>query len=193
MTVFANGKPIVFKNSQGKVNTFDVCLTPPFAIPIPFVNTAQALDLDKCAQTVFINNFPVAHEKSIFKKTSGDEGGLFLGVTSATMGSTAKFLKGSPDVFVEGFAVVRHGDLVVSNNNNTPSAPFVQPGMEMPPQLKAQYEVQKKIKPTPYIHDFHVIGLHANTLEQSCGFTKEAAVTTMLGGTGDKDEENNHG
>jgi hypothetical protein len=186
MTVFANGKPIVHQGAKGKATFIDVCLTPPLGIPIPFSNLAQTEDLDKCAQTVFINNKPIAHEKSIFKKTSGDEGGI-AGVASGTINSIAKFLKGSPDVFVEDFAVVRHGDLVVSNNNNTPSSPIVVPGMEMPPQLKSQYDAQKKTKPTPYVKDVDMIGANLNTLDQMCGFTDDLAITNQLGGNNNEE------
>lgn len=44
----------------------------------------------------------------------------------------AEFISSSTNVFIEGMPAVRQGDLMVSNNKNTPPMPLVQPGAGMP-------------------------------------------------------------
>lgn len=167
MTVIVNGRTAVHQKSNGKLHTTDVCLTPPYAIPVPFSNVAQSKHLQKGARTVFINGNPIAHKKSIFYKSSGDEGGLMLGIRSASIGAKAEFLQGSPNVFCEGFAVVRQLDKMVSNNRNTAPQHLMQPGAGVPAGIQNKMDKLSKQQQTNYVYDTEALGDetigHSNT------------------------------
>lgn len=127
MAVLINGKTAVHKNSNGTLVTQDICLTGPASIPVVYINVAKSSDADKTAKTVFINGNPICHKNSIFSKSKGDEGGDRKGIKSGTICGKAEFITGSPDIFIEGIAAVRQGDLMVSNNRNTLPAQLWQP------------------------------------------------------------------
>lgn len=158
MTVIVNGRTAVHQKSNGKLHTTDVCLTPPYAIPIPFSNVAQSQHVQKAARNVFINGNPMAHKKSIFYKSSGDEGGLMMGISSASIGGKAEFLQGSPNVFCEGFAAVRQLDKMVSNNRNTAPEPLMQPGAGVPASVQAKLDKLNQQQQTNYVLDTESLG-----------------------------------
>lgn len=158
MAVIINGRTAVHQKSKGKLHTTDVCLTPPHAIPIPYSNLAESKDLQKTARTVFINGYPMAHKKSVFYKSSGDEGGTMMGIKSQTIGGKAEFLQGSPNVFCEGFPAARQLDKMVSNNRNTAPQPLMQPGGRTPEQLQAILKQQPQQQTTQYLYPIDVVG-----------------------------------
>jgi uncharacterized Zn-binding protein involved in type VI secretion len=135
--VFINGRAAIYKGCKGQAVAFpDVCLCPPGPpsgpIPVPLPNTVVAADLDGCAATVTIEGQPVAHLRSFFAKSTGNEVSRSTGggvVSHATQGM-AYFQTGSPDVLVESQPAVRHGDLITCNHlalmpANTPPTPWM--------------------------------------------------------------------
>ena len=127
--VYVNSLEVIHPGCDGKAVTFpDVCWVPSGSsrIPVPLVNTVVGSDLKNCAATVFVQGQPIALEDSYFARSSGNEvsksvgGGLRSGATAGP-GYFGSF---SPNVFIEGKAVPRHGDLVTQNHtgpvSNTP-------------------------------------------------------------------------
>lgn len=139
MTVLINGRTAVHAGSGGILTTVDICKTQvgPSVIPLPYTNIAKTEDADNTAATVFINGYPVCTAASTLAISTGDQAGKHGGIRSGTTEGVAEFLTHSPDVFIEGFPAVRMGDLMISNNGNTPPAPLMQPGAPLPPELKA--------------------------------------------------------
>ncbi|REL26651.1 DUF4150 domain-containing protein [Thalassotalea euphylliae] len=135
--VLINGKTAVHQDSGGVLQTVDVCLTTigTSAVPIAYPNVAQSSDAASTASSVKINGNPACHLNSNFSKSTGDQPGDKKGVASGTTEGKAEFILGSFDVFIEGKPAVRQGDLMVSNNKNTPPAPLNQPGGPMPTGL----------------------------------------------------------
>lgn len=130
VTVGANKRTVVHKGSGGTSVAFpDVCLTQVgnTVVPIPYPNTAVSADLDLGAQTVKADGNPIGHEKSNFKKSTGDEAGSKKGIASGAIQKQAEFTSFSFDVQVEGKGVVRAFDTMVHNNKNTPPTPLMQP------------------------------------------------------------------
>ncbi|WP_233520559.1 DUF4150 domain-containing protein [Flocculibacter collagenilyticus] len=127
--VLINGRTAVHKDSGGVLSTVDVCLTQigNSVVPIPYPNVAMSSDADATASSVLINGNPACHVKSNFKKSTGDQPGNKKGVASGTIKEKAEFLMGSFNVLIEGNPAVRQGDLMVSNNKNTPPSGLVQP------------------------------------------------------------------
>jgi len=144
-TVFINGNAAVHKGSAGKAIFFpDVCLSPPGPpsgpVPIPYVNTAVAADLDGAAATVTIEGNPMGHLDSFIAKSTGDEvaRGTGGGVISHTVQGKAYFLTGSPNVLVEGKPAVFHTSVMTGNHmakvpGNTP--PSVWMSTLIPPDV----------------------------------------------------------
>ncbi len=102
---------------------------------IPYTNIAKSADSAKTAGSVLINGQPVCTRTSNFATSTGDEPGNRLGVKSGTTKGKAEFITASPNVLFEGVPAVRQGDLMVSNNRNTPPAPLMQAGAGTPPKL----------------------------------------------------------
>jgi len=128
MAVIINGRTAVHKESGGTLTTQDVCLTTDSKIPVTYNNIAKSADADNGATTVFVNGNPICHKNSIFSKSTGDENGDHKGRNSKTIQGKAEFVTASTNVFIEGIQAVRQGDLMVSNNRNTPPAQLQQPG-----------------------------------------------------------------
>jgi Domain of unknown function (DUF4150) len=120
--VFINGRAAIYKGCAGQSVAFpDVCFCPPGPpagpIPVPLPNTVVSADLENCAATVTIDGQPVAHSKSFFAKSTGNEMSRSTGggvITHATQGR-ADFETGSPDVQIEGNAAEGHGHLLSHN------------------------------------------------------------------------------
>ncbi len=132
--VLINGRTAVHKGSNGTLTTIDVCLTKvgkPI-VPIPYTNIARSADAAQTASTVFVNGNPICHKDSIFSKSTGDQPGNRKGIKSHTITEKAEFITASSNVFIEGIAAVRQGDMMVSNNCNTPPMPLAQPGAKKP-------------------------------------------------------------
>ncbi|WP_448565335.1 DUF4150 domain-containing protein [Thalassotalea ganghwensis] len=144
--VLVNGKTAVHKDSGGVLQTVDVCLTTVgnAVVPIPYPNIALSSDAASTASSVKINGNPACHKDSNFAKSTGDEAGDQKGVKSGTIKDKAHFVTYSFDVFVEGSAITRAGDLMVSNNKNTPPAPLMQPPGPMPRGLKIKKKKAKQ-------------------------------------------------
>ena len=132
--VLINGRTAVHKGSNGTLTTIDVCLTKigKPVVPIPYTNIARSADAAKTASTVFVNGNPICHKDSIFSKSTGDQPGNRKGIKSGTITEKAEFITASSNVYIEGVAAVRQGDMMVSNNCNTPPMPLAQPGAMKP-------------------------------------------------------------
>lgn len=130
--VLINGRTAVHAGSGGSVNSPDVCKTPDKCPPVTYNNVARSSDAAGTAATVFVNGHPVCHKDAFFSRSTGDEAGSCGGIRSGSIAGRAEFLTASPDVFIEGIPAVRQGDLMVSNNRNTPPAPLMQPGASRP-------------------------------------------------------------
>lgn len=128
--VLINGRAAVHAGSHGEYTAPDVCMTPSGdgCHAVIYTNSAKSSDADRTASSVRISGNPVCTRKSIFRESSGDEGGSCGGVSSGTTRGRAEFITGSPDVRIEGVAAVRAFDLMVSNHHNTPPMPLMQPG-----------------------------------------------------------------
>ena len=118
-TVIVNRRTVIHAKSDGTAPNAapDVCKTPPNQVPVPYPNTAFSKDLADGSETVTVDGEPIAHCKSIFSTSTGDEAGSGGGVVSGTTKGKAKFLTYSFDVFVEGKNVCRLGDSMTLNNN----------------------------------------------------------------------------
>jgi hypothetical protein len=120
--VFINGRAAIYKGCKGQAVAFpDVCLCPPGPpagpVPVPLPNTVVAADLEGCATTVTIDGQPMAHMKSYFAKSTGNEVSQSTGggvISHATQGM-AHFQTCSPDVLVEDKGATRHMDLLAHN------------------------------------------------------------------------------
>ncbi len=135
--VLINGRTAVHAGSGGTLTTVDVCLTKVGkpVVPIPYTNIARSGDAARTAGSVLINGNPVCTKASIFAKSTGDEPGNRKGVQSGTINGRAEFITASANVFIEGVAAVRQGDMMVSNNRNTAPMPLVQAGAGEPPEV----------------------------------------------------------
>ena len=122
-----NGKTAVHKKSKGILTTTDVCMTPPFCVPIPYTNIAESKTTDMGATSVKIEGSPACNAKSNFKISQGDAPGACAGVASGSIGQMAEFITFSNDVMIEGKPAVRNDDKMVSNMKNTAPQPLVQP------------------------------------------------------------------
>ncbi|MCP3176343.1 DUF4150 domain-containing protein [Desulfuromonas sp. KJ2020] len=150
--VLINGRTTVHAGSCGTLTTVDVCRTQigPAVVNIPYTNIAKSSDAANTAATVFINGHPVCTKNSCFAKSTGDEAGNRQGLHSGTIMGKAEFITASPNVYIEGIAAVRNGDLMVSNNRNTAPMPLVQPRAS-PAPAKALASVDALDKPgTPF-------------------------------------------
>lgn len=137
--VLINGRTAVHAGSSGILNTVDICKTQvgPAVVPIPYPNIAESADADAAAGSVFINGEPACHAASIFASSAGDEAGSQGGIKSGGTQGPAEFITSSPDVCIEGEPAVRMGDMMISNDGNTPPAPVMQAGAPLPPELAA--------------------------------------------------------
>ena len=122
-----NGKTAVHAKSDGQLITTDVCLTPPFCVPIPYTNQAESKMADMTASSVKVEGNPACNSKSNFKISQGDAPGACAGVASGSIGQMAEFITFSNDVMIEGKPAVRNGDKMVSNMKNTGPQPLQQP------------------------------------------------------------------
>lgn len=137
--VLINGRTAVHVDSGGVLNTIDVCNTTiPMVgvVPIPYGNVARATDISEVADSVKVQGNGAATIRSTFTRSQGDRPGDQYGIVSGTVEEKAEFLLGSFNVLIEGKPAVRQGDLMVSNNKNTPPAPLQQAGGARPQGLR---------------------------------------------------------
>lgn len=146
--ILINGRTAVHRDSGGILSTLDVCLTPvgKAVVPIPYSNVARSVDAAGTASSVLINDNPACHLNSCFSKSTGDQPGRKKGIISGTLEGKAEFLQGSANVFIEGQPAVRQGELMVSNNRNTPPAPLSQPGGAAPKAMLAAVANETEIE-----------------------------------------------
>ena len=159
-----NGKTAVHAKSEGKLITSDVCLTPPFCVPIAYTNQAESKMTDMGASSVNIQGSPACNSKSNFKVSQGDAPGACAGASSGSIGQMAEFITFSNDVMIEGKPAVRNNDKMVSNLKNTAPQPLMQPPAGVAPAGTAK--APKKMENTDYsqkvdLSDF--IGMNPET------------------------------
>ena len=141
-----NGLTAVHAKSEGKLITTDVCMTPPFCVPIPYTNLAESKMTDMGASSVMVQGSPLCNVKSNFKISTGDAPGVCAGIMSGSIGQMAEFITFSNDVMIEGKPAVRNTDKMVSNLKNTGPMPLVQPpaGIAMDAAAKAPEALEKE-------------------------------------------------
>jgi len=132
-----NGKTAVHQKSNGKLMTSDVCMTPPYCVPISYSNVAESKMTDMGASSVKVQGSPACNAKSNFKISQGDAPGACAGVSSGSIGQMAEFITFSNDVMIEGKPAVRNDDKMVSNLKNTAPQPLMQPPAGNAPAGKA--------------------------------------------------------
>lgn len=127
--VYANSMAIAGQASDAGMSAAafpDVCGSPPkpekIGIPVPYPNTAKLKDLENGSKTVSMYGKPVAlRDKSRIATSTGNEPATEAfkkGVKSEVIKGKAYFVKWSPNVFVEGYNVPRHLDLMSHNHKN---------------------------------------------------------------------------
>jgi len=141
MTVYFNGRRAVHKGCGGVLTTIDPCYDANGTV-VDYVNIAKTDDAANCSTRVTVDGFPLCHKQSYFAKSTGDEAGVGGGVRSGTSQGIAEFITASPTIFVDGIAVVREADLMVSNNRNTAAAP-----LQLPTGQIVQSSYVRKAKP----------------------------------------------
>ena len=98
----------------------DVCMTPPFAIPAPFVNLAQNALAVPSYFTVAINAMPELNMTAMVALSNGDEGGTMGGVASGMFMGPCRCMLGSQVVFVAGQPTWRLTATTLQNLSNAP-------------------------------------------------------------------------
>jgi uncharacterized Zn-binding protein involved in type VI secretion len=126
MAVLINGRSAVHAASGGLLSSPDSCYTGPLRQLITYNNIAKSKDAAGTAKKVFINNNPICHKNSYFSQSYGSEAGDGGGLKSGSICGKAEFISASENVFIEGIPAVRCGDLMTSNNGNTPRVPLLQ-------------------------------------------------------------------
>lgn len=181
--VLINGRTAVHAGSQGVYTGPDVCKTPGKCRPRVYTNVARSADAAKTASTVFINGHPVCHKGSIFAVSSGDEAGTCGGVSSGTIKGKAEFITASNNVFIEGMPAVRQGDLMVSNNRNTPPLPLMQPGAGLPPGVSAKGAHEQAPTDGPEKAPVLKLGEHGGWLKARFRLLEDPGEDTAAGAT----------
>lgn len=129
-TVFANDMSIAAKYCDGKssLQLVDVCHSPGKGRPKPYKNTAYAKQLANASTSVFISQLPVAQkDKSYFANSTGNEKATRkygMGIKTHVIKGGAYFVDWSPDVFIEGYNVPRHNDMMTHNHVNQPNTGY---------------------------------------------------------------------
>ncbi|KAF7769661.1 hypothetical protein PCIT_a2530 [Pseudoalteromonas citrea] len=178
-----NGKTAVHVNSGGKVTTVDVCNTTiPMVgvVPIPYANVAKAEDLTDVAESVKIAGNGTAHIRCTFSESKGDSPGDKKGIVSSTVEKKAEFISASFNVLVEGKPAVRQGDLMISNNKNTPPSPLSQPGGAKPSPLTIELREAADLKTDHIQAGFTVTrGSSTTSLDQGGFELRQGAFVTQ--------------
>lgn len=128
--VFVNGLEVACKAADGLSRCAfpDPCWSPPppkgGPVVIPYANTVYARDLANATKTVMITGLPVAQrDKSYFATSTGNEAAtntFAKGYMSHVIKGKAYFKSWSMNVFVEGYNVCRHTDLITHNHGSDP-------------------------------------------------------------------------
>ena len=195
MTVFGNnvlinGRTAVHEDSGGVLATVDVCLTKigPYVVPIPYPNVAFSSDADSTASSVLINGKPACNFGSNFSKSTGDQPGDRKGIVSGTIEGKAEFISSSFDVFIEGKPAVRQGDLMVSNNKNTPPCPLLQAGGPPPQGLNINPKDALAEQESGFANSVIITGI--DDQDPSLGHVNaQTGATTQNLAVGSKDEQ----
>jgi hypothetical protein len=127
--IYANQRAIAGKASDIGASTAafpDVCGSPPnppkVGIPIPYPNTAFIKQLEQGSRTVTFYNEPCAlRDKSRIGTSFGNEPATQAykkGIRTDVIKGKAYFTSWSPNVFVEGYNVPRHFDLMTHNHES---------------------------------------------------------------------------
>jgi hypothetical protein len=137
--VLANQLPVVSKGPDAKsLCAFpDVCMSPPGPpvgpLPLPYPSTAMATDLSGGSKTVKAGGSEVMIKDAFISKTAGDEAATHsfgAALVTGQIQGKAYPQSFSPNVKVEGKAVVRSTDLMTHNHagampGNTPPWPIL--------------------------------------------------------------------
>lgn len=103
----------------------DVCMTPPFAIPIPYPNIATNAMVVPTYYTILINGMPELNITAMHAITNGDEAGAMGGVTCGMIIGQARPLMGSTTYFSGGVPSWRLTAPTLHNLTNAPGMTMV--------------------------------------------------------------------
>ena len=97
----------------------DVCKTPPFDVPTPYVNVASNSMAVPTYYTIMIQGQPELNLGGTYSITNGDEAGASGGVLSGTFSASGKPLMGSMIYYVGGMPSWRVTAPTIQNLNNS--------------------------------------------------------------------------
>jgi uncharacterized Zn-binding protein involved in type VI secretion len=121
MSVIANHREVAGESTGHQIVYMNpsVCLTPaapsPVPIPYPIVTPSGSGSLDDDTRKVKLGGKPVFHVDSAVHSCVGNEPGAQKEVVSHKTSSSAFIIDGSPNVMVEGKAVVYTGSAGMGN------------------------------------------------------------------------------
>ena len=93
----------------------DICLTPPFAIPIPYPNTSMPMMAIPNQFKHFINGMPSHNLQTIIPLSMGDQAGVMGNPVSGMVMGPTKALQGSSKVIICGSPATRMMGLTGQN------------------------------------------------------------------------------
>ena len=103
----------------------DVCMTPPFAIPVPLPNIANNGVVVPGYFTCMINCMPELNIGSMYAVTNGDEAGAMGGVASGMIVGPGRAMMGSQSCFIGGMPIWRLTEPTIQNMSNAPGVTCV--------------------------------------------------------------------
>jgi len=121
MSVVANNKEVAGESTGHSVVYMNpsICITPaapsPIPVPYPIMSPNGTGSLDGDTRKVKIGGKPVFQVDSVVSSCTGNEAGTQKEVVSLKTSSSCYILDGSPDVKVEGKAVVFTGSSGMGN------------------------------------------------------------------------------
>ena len=111
---------IVTQSNAVALGIVDVCKTPPYAVPTPYVNVGTSSVGLGFALNVTIDCSPVHTLLTTNVTTSADEVGAYGGIVSSTIKSTCSYVLGSFSVIAACAPVAKLTSITLQNGINSP-------------------------------------------------------------------------
>jgi hypothetical protein len=80
----------------------DVCLTPPYAVPVPYPDIAMTSTTAPAAYNVLVDCMPSINQTSMGLVSNGDEAGAMGGVVSHLVDGQTSYIVGCTTILVGG-------------------------------------------------------------------------------------------